>query len=67
MVIIQTVFFHNLIFMIGGGTGTDALQGGDFTHIHPLENTVHHGGLRARQHAVRAAGAAEFPTRGVGG
>ena len=49
MVIIQTVFFHNLIFMIGGGTGTDALQGGDFTHIHPFENTVHHGGLRAQK------------------
>jgi hypothetical protein len=22
---------------------------------------VHHGGLRSRQHAMRAAGAAEFP------
>ena len=46
MIIIQAVFFHDLILMIGGGAGTHTLQGGDFTHIQPFENTVHYGGLR---------------------
>ncbi len=48
MIIIQAVFFHDLILMIGGGAGTHTLQGGDFTYIQPFENTVHYGGLRSR-------------------
>lgn len=66
MIIIQAVFFHDLILMIGGGAGTHTLQGGDFTYIQPFENTVHYGGLRSRLHAMRTAGAAEFPACGVG-
>ncbi len=48
MIIIQAVFFHDLILMIGGGAGTHTLQRGDFTHIQPFENTVRYGGLRSR-------------------
>lgn len=47
MIIIQAVFFHDLILMIGGGAGTHTLQRGDFTHIQPFENTVRYGGLRS--------------------
>ena len=67
MIIIQAVFFHNLILMVSGGAGTDALQGGDFTHVQPFKNTVHHSGLLPRQDTMRAAGAAQFPARGVSG
>lgn len=55
--IIQSVFFHDLIFMINHGLRAELMKGGNFTNIKAIHQTMGNDDLRRRQAFVRAVGA----------